>query len=77
MYPLYNESHLAEVLPSLQVPLGDALKSHDEVAEAGTGQPEIVDYQAIETRILNPVRDAYALIVKITLAIGCLYGAHG
>ena len=56
------------MLPSLQVPLGDALKSHDEVAEAGAGQPEIVDYQAIETRILNPVRDAYALIVKLRLA---------
>ena len=57
--------------------LGDALKSRDQVAEAGAGQPEIEDYQAIETSILNPVRDAYALIVKISLAIGCLYGAHG
>ena len=57
--------------------LGSTLKSRDKVAEAGASQANFVDYQAIETSILNPVRDAYALIVKISLAIGCLYGAHG
>jgi phosphoenolpyruvate carboxylase len=57
--------------------LGDALKSRADVAEDGAGQPEIVDYQAIETSILNPVRAAHELIVKISLAVGCLYGAHG
>ena len=57
--------------------LGNELKSRDIVAEEGAGQPQTEDYQAIETSILNPVREAYALIVKISLAIGSLYGAHG
>ena len=51
--------------------------AHPPVAEEGAGQPQTEDYQAIETSILSPVREVYALIVKISLAIGCLYGAHG
>lgn len=57
--------------------LGEDQRAHDDVAEAGASQPQFVDYQAIETSILNPVREAYGLIVKISLTIGCLYGAHG
>ena len=57
--------------------LGRGPRRRDEVAEAGTSEPQREDYKAIETSILNPVREAYALIVRISLAIGCLYGAHG
>jgi phosphoenolpyruvate carboxylase len=57
--------------------LGHEFKSQDTVAEEGASQPQTADYQAIETSILNPVRQAHALIVEISLAIGCLYGAHG
>ena len=57
--------------------LGEGLKPRDAVAEEGAGPSQTVDYQAIETSILNPVREAYDLIIKISLAIGCLYGAHG
>jgi phosphoenolpyruvate carboxylase len=57
--------------------LGEDRKPRDAVAEEGAGQPQTEDYQAIETSILNPVREAHDLIIKISLAIGCLYGAHG
>ena len=57
--------------------LRDKIERRTDLTEAGATQPQAEDYQAIETAILNPVRQAYALIVKISLAIGCLYGAHG
>lgn len=57
--------------------LRDKAERRDDVTEQGAGPAQTEDYQAIETTILTPVRQAYALIVKISLAIGCLYGAHG
>jgi hypothetical protein len=57
--------------------LGNRAARSTDLTEAGAGQPQVEDYQAIETTILNPVRDAHALIVKVSCAIGCLYGAHG
>lgn len=57
--------------------LGGAAPRPPALAEAGAGQPGIEDYRAIETSILNPIRIAHALIVRISSAIGCLYGAHG
>ena len=57
--------------------LRDKAERRDDVTEQGAGPAQTEDYKAIETTILTPVRQAYALIVKISLAIGCLYGAHG
>ena len=57
--------------------LGNRTARQSDLAEPGAGQLQMADYQAIETTILEPVRKAHALIVRISLAIGCLYGAHG
>lgn len=57
--------------------LRDKVERRTDLTETGAAQPQAEDYQSIQTAILDPVREAHALIIKISLAIGCLYGAHG